>query len=452
MNVWFRIFAPDFLRAKTVRLSRPCGSRATQYVNNAVCQSFYLREKYVGTIKIPLAENVCEAAVARLTWVFETAEAVCISFSGGKDSTVLFHLAADIARRKGCRFSVLFIDWEAQYQCTIQHVQAMKAAYQDVTDNFYWVALPLTTVSGVSQYQPEWTCWEPGVEWVRKPPEDAITQGAVFPFYKTGMTFEEFIPGFSRWFSVGKKGVAILTGVRADESLNRFVALTSVRKHRIASDKAWTTASPDERYYTGCPLYDWKTRDIWIYTAKNHVLYNPLYDLMYRAGVPVRAMRVCEPFGPEQRRGLRLYHVLEPDTWARMCVRVSGAHSGAIYADESGAFYALRKRITKPGHYTWRDYALFLLNAMPEKTAEHYRNKIAIYLKWYRTRGYPVDIPDWQDSDLGGKDIPSWRRICKTLLKNDFWCRLLSFSPNKAGHYERYLQRMKKKREEWGVL
>lgn len=40
---------------------------------------------------------------------------------------------------------------------------------------------------------------------------------------------------------------------------------------------------------------------------------------MFRAGISLRNMRVCEPFGPEQRKGLWLYHVLEPETWAE-CV------------------------------------------------------------------------------------------------------------------------------------
>ncbi|ETJ32298.1 hypothetical protein Q604_UNBC13237G0001, partial [human gut metagenome] len=35
-------------------------------------------------------------------------------------------------------------------------------------------------------------------------------------------------------------------------------------------------------------------------------------------------------------------YVLEPETWARMCERVSGAASGALYANESGAYFALR--------------------------------------------------------------------------------------------------------------
>ncbi|KOZ93074.1 DUF3440 domain-containing protein, partial [Escherichia coli] len=134
------------------------------------------------------------------------------------------------------------------------------------------------------------------------------------------------------------------------------------------------------------------------------------------------------------------------------CERVSGAASGALYANESGAYFALRKRITKPPHHTWRSYAMFLLDVMPERTAEHYRNKIAVYLRWYQTWGFPDDIPDEQENDLGSRDIPSWRRICKTLIKNDFWCRTLSFSPNKPRHYERYLQRMKERRKEWGIL
>lgn len=114
--------------------------------------------------------NVLDAALLRLEWVFDTFERVCLSFSGGKDSSVLYHLAATVARRKGRQFDVLFIDWEAQFSLTIEHIQVMKERYRDVTRRFYWVALPLTTVNSVSQFQPEWTAWSPGVEWVRQWP------------------------------------------------------------------------------------------------------------------------------------------------------------------------------------------------------------------------------------------------------------------------------------------
>ncbi|EFC4279575.1 phosphoadenosine phosphosulfate reductase, partial [Escherichia coli] len=86
------------------------------------------------TEKILIGENVLRAATARIEWIFETFPSVCLSFSGGKDSTVLFHLAAEVARRKKRRFSVLFIDWEAQYQCTIALILKMREMYRDVTE------------------------------------------------------------------------------------------------------------------------------------------------------------------------------------------------------------------------------------------------------------------------------------------------------------------------------
>lgn len=242
----------------------------------------------------------------------------------------------------------------------------------------------------------------------------------------------------------------MLVGIRADESYNRFLTIANARKQRFADDKPWTTIAPGGHAWYIYPLYDWKTADIWTWFAKTGECYNPLYNLMFQAGVPPRYMRICEPFGPEQRQGLWLYHVVEPERWAVMCERVSGASSGGIYAGHDNHFYGHRK-ILKPDHLSWYAYAMLLLDSMPQTTAEHYRNKIAVYLHWYQKRGMD-DIPDTQEGDIGSKDIPSWRRICKVLLNNDYWCRALSFSPNKPKHYQRYSERVKAKRKEWGIL
>ncbi len=77
--------------------------------------------------------------------------------------------------------------------------------------------------------------------------------------------------------------------------------------------------------------------------------------------------------------------------------------SGGIYAGHDNHFYGHRK-ILKPEHLDWQEYALLLLNSMPEKTAEHYRNKIAIYLHWYQKKG--IEVPQTQQGDIGAKDIP----------------------------------------------
>lgn len=399
--------------------------------------------------KYPLVQNVLEASQERIEWTLANFPRICVSFSGGKDSTVMLHLTAQLARKRNKKISVLFIDWEAQFSCTIEHVIRMREAYRDVIENFYWVALPLTTQNALSQYQPEWQCWEPGAKWVRQPPEEAITSPDYFDFYQPGMTFEEFVRSFSDWFA-NNRPAAVMIGIRADESYNRFLTIANARKQRFADDKPWTTVAPGGHAWYLYPIYDWKTADLWTWFAKTGNSYNPLYDLMFQAGVPPRYMRICEPFGPEQRQGLWLYHVIEPDRWAAMCERVSGVRSGGVYAGQDNHFYGHRK-ILKPDPLSWKEYALLLLNSMPHNTAEHYRNKIAVYLHWYINKGM-ADIPDTQEGDIGSKDIPSWRRICKVLLNNDYWCRALSFSPNKPKHYKRYSDRIKLKRKEWNIL
>lgn len=62
--------------------------------------------------KIPLPLNILEAARERITWTLNTLPRVCVSFSGGKDSGLMLHLTAELARQMGKKICVLFIDWE----------------------------------------------------------------------------------------------------------------------------------------------------------------------------------------------------------------------------------------------------------------------------------------------------------------------------------------------------
>lgn len=50
------------------------------------------------------------------------------------------------------------------------------------------------------------------------------------------MTFEQFVREFAEWFSQ-KRPAAMMIGIRADESYNRFVAIASLNKQRFADDK-----------------------------------------------------------------------------------------------------------------------------------------------------------------------------------------------------------------------
>ena len=405
-------------------------------------------ERERGRRKVFLGYDVLTAARARIDWIFANFSRLYLAFSGGKDSSVLFHLCAAEARRRGRRFGLLFIDWECQYQYTIRHVEEMVEKYADVIELF-WCCIPLKTVNSVSVFEPEWIAWEPGKEWIREKPEKAICEGSFFPFYRENMTFEEFVPAFGQWYA-GNIPTACFVGIRAEESLNRWVSVAGSNFKRTYCHRRWTTRC-SRVLCNAYPLYDWRTEDIWTYCGRYGMEYNHLYDRLFQAGLPLRMMRICEPFGNEQRRSLDLYQVIEPETWGRLVARVNGANFGSLYAREHGLVLGNR-RIAKPEHRTWEEFARMLLASMPEATATHYRNKIAVYLHWWLTTGGLEKVPDEQPGDQQSRDVPSWRRICRCLLKNDYWCRTLCFAPTRTEHYRKYCELMARRREQWKLI
>lgn len=394
--------------------------------------------------------DVLEAARERIRWTFDHFDRVYVSFSAGKDSTVMLHLVEDEARLRGRRFGVLLVDLEGQYEETIKHAEERFADLEDITDQF-WTCLPLSLRNAVSVYEPKWECWEPGKEdtWIRQLPPRGISDPEHFPFFSRGMEFEEFVPEFGEWYAEGQR-TACMVGIRADESLNRFRTIASTTKTTL--DGMQYTSQITDNVYNVYPIYDWKTEDIWTYHGKNPGRsYNRLYDLMGMAGLSINLMRICQPYGDDQRRGLWLFHLIEPQTWARVVARVNGANSGALYVQEWGNINGYRK-ITKPEGHTWQSFAELLIASMPPAMEQHYADKVLLFQKWWMNRGYPDGIPDEAPYALEAKRLaPSWRRVCKSLLRNDYWCKGLGFSQHKSDAYTRYQDLMRRRREKWGV-
>lgn len=399
-------------------------------------------------LKKGLGVDVYTAAVDRTKWTFDNFDKVYLSFSAGKDSTVMIHIAALEARRRGRTIGVLLVDLEGQYKMTMEHADRVFEEYKDVID-LHWVCLPISLRNAVSVYEPKWICWdkEEKKNWIRKPPEVSVTDEDFYPFFEHGMEFEEFVPLFGEWYSEGQS-CACMVGIRTDESLNRFRTIASKTKS-MKDGLCWTT-KVTESVYNVYPIYDWRTSDIWVYHAKNPDLsHNHLYDYMQKAGVPLGHQRICQPYGDDQRRGLWLFHLIEPETWAKIVSRVIGANSGALYVQESGNINGYNK-IDKPEGHTWESFAKVFMESLPPKTKEHYENKILLFCRWWEDRGYPEGIPDEADLALEMKrDVPSWRRVCKTLLRNDYWCKGLGFSQHKSKAYQKYLDLMKRRKEEW---
>jgi len=334
-------------------------------------------------------QNIYYSAKERIKEIFQVFPKVYLAFSGGKDSTVMLHLALDVAKSMDrLPLDVLFVDLEGQYKMTIDHIKETIINNPDF--NVHWVCLPLNLRNSVSTHQPHWRCWDDSEKpnWIRPLPQykGVISDLDYYPFYKYGMEFEDFVYKWGKWFAQDSDCTCLL-GIRADESLNRFVSVTS----NGWKGKNWMSRATDNLVFS-YPIYDWKTEDIWKYVGKERVPYNKLYDYFHLCGISIHQMRICQPYGDDQRQSLEYFQKIEPDTWNNLLKRVKGAHFGAIYSKTA---VLGRRKIIKPEGITWKKYAKILLMTLPEITRTHYVKKIKTFFMWWNDNGFPMElIPD----------------------------------------------------------
>ena len=414
-------------------------------------------------MKIYNNKDVYTAAKERIEYIFDEFEHICVSFSGGKDSGTVLNMCIDEARKRKRKIGVLFIDLEAFYKKTIEFVERMLENNKDVLEP-YWICLPMESPNSLSYLEPTWIWWDKEKEpiWVRPMPKKEYVineENNPLDFYKKNMPFEEFIKHFGNWYGKGEK-TATLVGIRTDESLNRFRAIAGTKS--MYKDKNYST-KVNENVYNFYPIYDWSVEDIWTYNGKFQKDYNKLYDLFYKAGVSIHKMRVDEPFGNEAKAGLSMFRVIEPDTWAKVVNRVSGANFGNIYSGNKimTAHYKL------PKNHTWKSFTFFLLDTLPPEISEHYKIKFSKFIKYWVEKGCPVseehikimeetcpdaiinthefsrrgkgdkevikftkvvdEIPGVDNKD----DVLTWRRMAMCIIKNDYTCKSLSFGMTK---------------------
>jgi len=396
-------------------------------------------------------KNVLTASKERIAYIFDNFDKIMVSFSGGKDSSTMFHLIMEEAILRNRRVGVMLIDFEAQYKATIDHAQEMFALYADHID-LHWICLPMKLRNAVSNYQPTWTCWDDKLtdQWIRDLPEldGVMSKPSDYPFFVPGLEFEEFIVMFAAWYADGDP-LAQFVGIRCDESLNRFRTI-AVADKAMFEGKRWTTHVIDS-VYNIYPIYDWRAKDIWVYHKETEKPHNRIYDLMHQAGVPLSQQRLCQPYGDDQRRGLWLYHILEPESWFKLVSRVNGANSGALYVNETGNITGYNK-ITLPAGHTYKSFCNLLLSTLPEISRDHYVERFSSHIKGWRKRGYNGAIPDSAPRELENKHwVPSWRRLCKVLLRNDWWCKGLGMTQPKSEAYRKYMVIKKNRLSEIGA-
>lgn len=409
-----------------------------------------------------LEENVYQATMNRLKYIFDEFDNIYVSFSGGKDSGVLLNLTLKYANETNMlhKIGVFHIDYEAQYSMTTEYVDNVYESLGDTVNNLR-CCVPLKCPTSTSMFETSWKPWDEDKKdiWVRSLPKKYL--GAIdFDFVTPETSDYDFQRKFSLWYHNKQKAkkTCVLIGIRADESLDRWRTIISDRNINKYEDTPWTTKVYDN-IYNAYPIYDWKTNDIWTANAKFGWDYNKLYDLFYYAGVPFGDMRVASPFHDAAKSSLSLYRAIDPNVWGKMVSRVNGVNFTALYGGTKAMGW---KNIKKPEHFTWKQYAMFLLETLPKDTSENYRVKLETSIKFWQNKGGVLSedaIKDLEDAgisfEIGKKTnyktdkkpirmeyideidsqdftlIPTWKRLCITILKNDHIGKYMGFSQTK---------------------
>ena len=408
--------------------------------------------------------NVYDASQVRIKFIFDNFERIYVSFSGGKDSGVMLNLMLDYMRKHGIteKIGLMVLDNEANYEQSLTFMHSIIQKNLDLLD-VYWCCLPITLPCTISSYAFEWQCWgeRDKERWIRPLPKEPYIVhigNHKFDFFKEDMNYEEFWDKFGDWYGQGKR-TACLIGIRTAESLNRFRAIMNEDKVTLHGQN-WTKKNTDI-VYNCYPIYDWRTEDIWRANDKFDWEYNSLYDIFYKAGVPVHKMRVASPFMSESKSSLGLYRVIDPHTWARLCARVQGANFIATYGKQLN----YRSMKLPPGH-TWKSFVKFLLATLPKEVSENFKMRFVQSIRFWARVGQTVSdktlkelkassikikengftphgnkdklririgrYPDHTDFlSCHNSDVASWKRFALTILKNDHTCKYMGFSPTK---------------------
>lgn len=339
-----------------------------------------------------LEMNVYDALQKRFGFLFREFDNIYISFSGGKDSGVLLNLLLDY-RREHCPDRVIGVfhqDFEAQYTVTTEYITRTFRRLHGEAE-LYWVCL---------------------------------------------------------------------LGMRADESMHRYSGF--LHKKYGYQGTCWISQQFKD-VWCASPIYDWSVSDVWSANYRFSYDYNKLYDLYYKAGLKPDQMRVASPFNDYSKDSLNLYRVIDPEIWVKLVGRVQGANFGAIYGRSKAMGY---RSVTLPEGHTWESYTKFLLETLPGKLRNNYIKKFNTSIRfWHETggglseetiqelteRGYRIrrngvsnytldkksrvifleKIPDDTDDIKSTRDVPSWKRMCYYILKNDHTCRFMGFGLNR---------------------
>lgn len=312
---------------------------------------------------IYLANNVFDEAIERVRMVYDYHDDVIVSMSGGKDSTVLFHIALMVAKEKGrLPVKVFWLDQEAEWKATVEYMEKIMKLPEVKP---YWFQVPYEATNTLSPQKNFMYVWreEDRHIWVHEQSPLAIKEN---PSKET--RFHELVNELPK-YCTESDNCAILVGMRSAESLNRRAAL---QFHKAQWHGYTWCKKKSGKTQTFWPIYDFTNDDIWTAIAKNGWEYNAIYDMQYQWGLPKQNMRVSSLIHETAWHSIEMLQEFEPDTYDKFIRRINGVSTFAHTFDYG-------KVVPKQLPFafaSWREYRDYLLvNLIKPEYWEIFRNR-----------------------------------------------------------------------------
>jgi len=174
-------------------------------------------------------------------------------------------------------------------------------------------------------------------------------------------------------------------------------------------------------------------------------------------------MRVASPFNDCAIESLKLYKVIDPANWGKMIGRTNGVNFAGLYGGTTAMGW---KSIKLPPGHTWKSYMEFLLTTLPEEAKDNYKKKLQASKDSWRKAGGAMGpetilqleaegaplIRTRSTNNRGAKNkevvrfndylddttvddfkrIPTYKRMCVCIMKNDHCCKYMGFAQNKT--------------------
>jgi predicted phosphoadenosine phosphosulfate sulfurtransferase len=350
-------------------------------------------------MKIYGKDNVYDAALKRINWLFDEFPNVIVGVSGGKDSTIVYQLSLQVARERGrLPLKCLFVDQEAEWQATID---TMRLIMQNPEVEPLWFQMPIRLFNATSTTDHWLMCWDKAEEhrWMRPQEPYAITENT----YGTERFGELFSAIIKKDFAGIK--TCYVAGMRTEESPTRAMALTHELTYKHVT---WgSTLDKKEQHYTFYPIYDWSYMDVWAAIHKNNWYYNKIYDAQYNYGIGLPNMRVSNVHHETAVGTLFYMQEIEGDTYQKLTQRIAGIDM----AGKMGKHDYFPRSL--PFMFAdWREYRDFLLDKLIDnpdwikgfkkifaRHDEMYAHVIAD--KMYKEHINAILTNDWEHVKLG---------------------------------------------------